>query len=72
MKLVLALPVVTAIVERNFSVMKYINNVLPNQMGDQWMNDYLVAYIESDVFDNIDNEVIMQRYQIMKNLTSIL
>ena len=26
------------------------------------MNDCLVTYIESDVFDNIDNEAIMQRF----------
>jgi hypothetical protein len=31
-------------------------------MKDQWMNDCLVTYIESDVFDSIDNEAIMQRF----------
>ena len=31
-------------------------------MEDQWMNYCLVTYIESDVFDSIDNEAIMQRY----------
>jgi hypothetical protein len=34
--------------------MKYLKLV-----GDQWMNDCLVTYIESSVFDNIDNEAIM-------------
>ena len=33
-KLVLTLPVATAIVERSFSAMKYIKNVLHNRMGD--------------------------------------
>ena len=29
-------------------------------MDDQWINDFLVVYIESDIADNIDNEIIMQ------------
>jgi hypothetical protein len=41
-------------------------------MGDQWRNDCLVTYIESDVFDSIDNEAIMQRYQTMKTRRRIL
>ena len=45
-KLTLTLPVTTATVERNFSAMKYIKNELCNRMGDQWMNDCLIVYIE--------------------------
>ena len=30
------------------------------------MNDCLVVYIEKDVACNIDNEIIMQRFQNMK------
>jgi hypothetical protein len=71
-KLVLTFPVATATVERSFSAMKYIKNLLRNRMGDQWMNDCLVTYIESDVFDSIDNEAIMQRYQAMKTRRRIL
>jgi hypothetical protein len=52
--------------------MEYIKNLLRNRMGDQWMNDFLVTYIESDVFDSIDNEAIMQRYQTMKTRRRIL
>ncbi|KAL4637625.1 hypothetical protein ACB092_03G090500 [Castanea dentata] len=54
-KLALTLPVATAIVERSFSAMKYIKNELRNQMGDQWINDYLVVYIEKNVACSIDN-----------------
>ena len=35
-------------------------------MGDKWMNDSLVIYIEKDIFDKIDNEVIMKRFQNIK------
>ena len=66
MKLVLTIPVATAIVERSFSAMKYIKNELRNRMRDQWMNDCLVVYIEEDVACSIDNETIMQRFQNMK------
>ena len=46
--------------------MKYIKNELCNQIGDQWINDCLVVYIEKDVALSIDNEIIMQRFQNMK------
>ena len=65
-KLDLTLLVATATVERSFSVMKYIKNELRNRMGDQWMNDCLIVYIEKDVAYSIDNETIMQRFQNMK------
>ena len=65
MKLALTLPIATAIVERSFSTIKYINE-LRNQMGDQWMNDCLIMYIEKDVACSINNETIMQRFQNMK------
>ncbi|KAK9990032.1 hypothetical protein SO802_025017 [Lithocarpus litseifolius] len=65
-KLALTLPVATATVERSFSAMKYIKNELRNRMGDQWMNDCLIVYIEKDVARSIDNETIMQRFQNMK------
>ncbi|KAL4594610.1 hypothetical protein ACB092_12G031800 [Castanea dentata] len=59
-KLALTFPVIAATVERSFSAMKYIKNELRNQMGDQWMNDCLVVYIEKDVACSINNEIIMQ------------
>ena len=49
-----------------YLIMKYIKNELRNRMRDQWMNDYLVVYIEKDVACRIDNETIMQRFQNMK------
>ena len=46
--------------------MKYVNNRLRNRMRDQWMNDYLVTYIENDMVASVDNEAIMQQFQYMK------
>ena len=36
-------------------------------MEDEWMNDCLLVYIEKEIFNRIDNETIMQRFQNMKN-----
>ena len=46
--------------------MNIIKNRLRNRMGDQLMNDNLIVYVEKDIFDSNDNEVIMQRFQSMK------
>ncbi|KAH6788358.1 hypothetical protein C2S51_003364 [Perilla frutescens var. frutescens] len=62
-ELSLVLPVATASVERAFSAMKTIKSDLRNRMGDEWMNDSLVVYIEKEIFSTIDNEPILQRFQ---------
>jgi hypothetical protein len=58
--------VATASVERVFSAMHVAKNRLRNKIGDQWMNDRLIIYIEKDLFDCVDNERIIQRFQNMK------
>ncbi|KAL1329400.1 hypothetical protein AAHE18_12G037600 [Arachis hypogaea] len=60
LNLVLVLPVATASVERTFSAMNIIKSRLCNCMGDQFLNDCLVTYIERETFDRIDNEKIIQ------------
>ncbi|KAL5562178.1 hypothetical protein UlMin_031925 [Ulmus minor] len=66
-KLALTLPVATASVERVFSAMNIVKNQMRNKMGDQWLNDCLTVYLEKDVFNAIDNEPIIQRFQNMKS-----
>ena len=65
--LALILLVATPTVERAFSTMNIIKNRLCNKIGDQWMNDCLVTYIEKDIFKTIKCEEIMQQFQNMKN-----
>jgi hypothetical protein len=48
--------------KRAISEMNIIKNHLYNRMGDQWMNDCLITYIEKDIFKIISNEKIMQRF----------
>jgi hypothetical protein len=62
----LILLVVVTSVERAFSAMNIIKNHLRNRMGDHWMNDCLITYIENNIFKTISNEKIMQRFQCMK------
>ena len=68
----LILPVATANVERVLSTINIVKNRLRNRMGDEWMNDNLIVYIENDIFDKVDNEAIMQRYQKMKLRTIVI
>jgi hypothetical protein len=65
LKLAMILPVATSTVERAFSAMKIVKSRLRNRMGDDWMNDCLVTYIERDVADKIDDELNIQRFQNM-------
>ena len=64
-ELALILPVATASVECVFSAMNVVKTSLRNKMGDQWMNDCLVVYIEKEVFISIEDETILQRFQKM-------
>ncbi|CAI0479229.1 unnamed protein product [Linum tenue] len=65
-KLALLLPVATASVERVFSAMNYVKNTLRSRMSDEGLNDFLVAYVESDILDRLDDECILQTFQDMK------
>ena len=58
-KLILVLLVATTTMERAFSVMNIIKSNLSNKMGDKFLTDCLVCYIEKDFFKAIDNEVIL-------------
>ncbi|XP_042423481.1 zinc finger MYM-type protein 1-like [Zingiber officinale] len=66
-ELALLLPVATATVERVFSAMNIVKTDLRNRIGDEWMNDSLVVYIEKVVFNTVDNEPILQRFHSMES-----
>jgi len=55
----------SASVQRVFSVMKVVKRNLCNKMGDQWLNDRLVTYMERDVLLTISNHVILTHFQQM-------
>lgn len=62
-ELALVLPVATASVERAFSAMKTVKTGLCN-LGDEWMNESLVVYIENDILSTIENDQILQHIQL--------
>ena len=55
-ELTLILPVATASVERVFSAMSLIKTNLRNKMGDEWLNDLMICYVEKEIFRSITNE----------------
>jgi hypothetical protein len=58
----LLLPIATATVKRVFffPAMHVIKSRLRDMMRYKWINDSLVVYIEKNIFDDINNEVIMK------------
>ena len=64
--LVLILSVTTATMKRVFSSMNILKTRLCNRIGDQWINENLVVYIEKEIFDKIDDKNFMQCFHSMK------
>ncbi|KAH7653232.1 Ribonuclease H-like protein [Dioscorea alata] len=66
-ELALILPVATTSVERSFSAMNIIKTDLRNKIGDEWLNDMMICYIERQLFATIDDEAILVRFQNMQS-----
>ncbi|XP_058733887.1 uncharacterized protein LOC131605559 [Vicia villosa] len=64
-KLALSLSVASASVERVFSWMKYVKIELRSRMANPWLNDFLVAFVEKEVFNTINDMDIIKRFQGM-------
>ena len=63
----LNLQVDTARVERVLiSAMNIVKNPLRSRIDDQWMNENLIVYIETNIIDTIDNNTVMQYFQRTK------
>jgi hypothetical protein len=66
LKLVLVLPVATATVERCFSAMKIVKTKLRNRIGDIYMSNSLICYVEKEELLKVTNEAVIQRFMKMK------
>ena len=66
-ELTLILPVATATVERIFSAMSIVKTDLRNKIGDEWLNDLMICYIEKEIFRSIKNDKIIKRFEDMKD-----
>ena len=65
-ELALILPVSTASAERAFSAMKIIKSKVRNKLKNEWFNDLMICYTERELFKQLDNDVITQRFQAMR------
>lgn len=43
--------------------MNIIKTMLHNKMGDKWLNDMIICYIEWWVFETVDDEAILVQLQ---------
>ena len=64
LRLVLTLPVSTATTERCFSAMKLAKTRLRCTMGDGFLRDCLVIYIEKALAKKISNDDIINEYDL--------
>nr|CAD39903.2 OSJNBa0065B15.7 [Oryza sativa Japonica Group] len=65
LKLVLVLPVATATVERCFSAMKNVKTYLRNKIGDEYLSDSLICYVEKEEMKKVTNEAVVRRFMKM-------
>ena len=65
-ELTLILPVATASVERVFSAMSLIKTDLRSKMGDEWLNDLMICYVEKEIFRSISDDKIIHHFEEMK------
>ncbi|KAL6286685.1 hypothetical protein ACE6H2_011075 [Prunus campanulata] len=65
--LVLTLPVSTATTERAFSAMKLVKTALRNKMENEFLEDSMVVYIEKELADIINSDVITKDFNSLKD-----
>ena len=67
LKLVLVLPIATASVERCFSAMKIVKTILRNRIGDGFMNDCIICFVEPEFLSAIPIEDVIVRFHKMED-----
>jgi hypothetical protein len=69
LKLVLVLPIATASVERCFSAMKIVKTMLRNRIGDGFMNDCIICFVEPGFLATIPTDDVIVRFHKMEDRT---
>jgi hypothetical protein len=62
LKVVLILPVATALVEI------IVKNVLRSKMGEQFMSNYCICFVKKDMLFTNTRDVVIDRFRKVKNL----
>jgi hypothetical protein len=60
--LILILPVTTAGVERSFSAMKIIKTHIQSTMGDAWLSDLMMIYLEKSISHQVTAEEVINEF----------
>ena len=47
--------------------MNIIKSDLRNRIGDEWLNDLMICYVEKEIFAKIDDKKIMLRFHSYSN-----
>ena len=71
LKLVLVLPIATASVERCFSAMKIVKTILRNRIGDGFMNDCIICFVEPEFLSTIPIKDVIVRFHKMEDHSRI-
>ena len=66
-RLILTLPVSTTTLERAFSAMKHVKSTLRNKMEDEYLTYSLVVYIEREITEAIDTDLVIDAFCSMKD-----
>ena len=66
MLFVLTLPVSTATSERAFSAMKLVKTRLRKKMGDEFLRDCLIIYIEKEIAMEFTTDTLIDNFYDMK------
>ena len=67
LKLVLILRVATTSVERCFSAMNVVKKKLHDKIGDKFMSDCLICYVEKVMFSPISNDDVFDLFKVIKD-----
>ena len=67
LKRVQILPVTTSPVERCFSAINIVKIVLRNKIGEEFMGDYLISFVEKDMYSTITKDVVIDHFKKVKD-----
>ncbi|KAJ4788590.1 zinc finger MYM-type-like protein [Rhynchospora pubera] len=71
-ELALIIPISAPAIERVVSSGKVVKKWVNARPGNEWLNDCLVTYIEQDIFRDIENEVIVKRFEGFISVNSVM
>uniref|UniRef100_A0A8R7PKC4 HAT C-terminal dimerisation domain-containing protein n=1 Tax=Triticum urartu TaxID=4572 RepID=A0A8R7PKC4_TRIUA len=66
LKLVIVLPIATAIVERCFSAMKLVKTNLRSRLSDDSLSDEVICYVEKEEMKKVTNDQVVEYFMAQR------